>query len=76
MTETALAAGDLITAIPSLWQSLQIPLAIIAICVGGVAGAVVAVEEVVCVGHAENQRTAPHHRPCVLFGLDCALSLL
>ena len=34
MTETALAAGDLITAIPSLWQSLQIPLAIIAICVG------------------------------------------
>lgn len=39
MTETALAAGDLITAIPSLWQSLQIPLAIIAICVGGVAGA-------------------------------------
>lgn len=39
MTETALAAGDLITAIPSLWQALQIPLAIIAICVGGVAGA-------------------------------------
>lgn len=39
MTETALAAGDLITAIPSLWNALQIPLAIIAICVGGVAGA-------------------------------------
>ncbi|ULE31179.1 hypothetical protein [Mycobacterium sp. IDR2000157661] len=39
MTETALAAGDLITAIPSLWQALQVPLAIIAICVGGVAGA-------------------------------------
>lgn len=36
---TVLAAGDLITAIPSLWQSLQVPLAIIAICVGSIAGA-------------------------------------
>ena len=39
MTETTLAAGDLLTAIPSLWESAQIPLAIIAIFVGGVAGA-------------------------------------
>ncbi|MBI3215324.1 hypothetical protein [Mycobacterium neglectum] len=39
MIETTLAAGDLFTAIPSLWESAQIPLAIIAIAVGGVAGA-------------------------------------
>ena len=30
MTQTTLAAGDLLTAIPSLWESAQIPLAIIA----------------------------------------------
>lgn len=39
MVETTLAAGDLLTAIPSLWDSARIPLAIIAIAVGGAAGA-------------------------------------
>lgn len=39
MIETTLAAGDLLTAIPSLWEAARIPLAIIAIAVGGVAGA-------------------------------------
>lgn len=39
MVETYLAAGDLLTAIPSLWQAAQVPLAIIAIFVGAIAGA-------------------------------------
>lgn len=39
MIETTLAVGDLITAIPSFWESARIPLAITAIMVGGVSGA-------------------------------------
>ena len=39
MIETTLAAGDLLTAIPGLWDAARIPLAIIAIAVGGVSGA-------------------------------------
>mgnify|MGYP003503003422 FL=1 len=39
MIETTLAAGDLLTAIPRLWDAARIPLAIIAIAVGGVSGA-------------------------------------
>ena len=39
MIETTRAAGDLLTAIPGLWDAARIPLAIIAIAVGGVSGA-------------------------------------
>lgn len=38
MTETTVAAGDLFTAIPSLWSNAQMPLAILAIAVGAVVG--------------------------------------
>ncbi len=38
MIETTLAAGDFITAIPTLWESIRVPLAIVAIAVGGAAG--------------------------------------
>ena len=41
MIETTLAAGDLITAIPSLWESLKVPLSIVVIIAGigaGIAG--------------------------------------
>ena len=40
MIETALAAGDVFTAIPSLWEAARIPLSIVIIAVGAVAGAV------------------------------------
>ncbi|MCH9736842.1 MAG: hypothetical protein K0U78_20200 [Actinomycetia bacterium] len=36
MTETTVAVGDLFTAVPSLWQEAQLPLAMIAIAVGAV----------------------------------------
>lgn len=39
MLTTTVAAGDLLTGIPSLWESAKVPLAIIAIAVGGGAGA-------------------------------------
>ncbi len=41
MIETTLAAGDLITAIPTLWESLKVPLSIVVIIAGigaGIAG--------------------------------------
>jgi hypothetical protein len=40
MVETTLAVGDLITALPSMWESLRVPLAIVALIVGGGSGAV------------------------------------
>jgi hypothetical protein len=39
MVETTLAVGDLITGIPALYESLRVPLAVIALIVGGGAGA-------------------------------------
>jgi hypothetical protein len=41
MIETTLAAGDLITAIPTLWESVKVPLSIVVIIAGigaGIAG--------------------------------------
>ncbi|HUO37835.1 MAG TPA: hypothetical protein VMU34_08340 [Mycobacterium sp.] len=35
MVETFVAAGDLVTAIPSMWNDLRVPLAIVAIFIGG-----------------------------------------
>lgn len=43
MIENTLAAADLITAIPSLWESLKVPLSIIVI-VAGVVMAIVAMK--------------------------------
>lgn len=40
MIETTLAAADLVTAIPALWEDLKVPLAILVIA-AGVAGAIV-----------------------------------
>lgn len=34
MIETTLAAGDLVTAIPTLWESVKVPLAIVLIIAG------------------------------------------
>jgi lipopolysaccharide export LptBFGC system permease protein LptF len=39
MVVSTLAVGDLITAIPALYESLRVPLAVIALIVGAVAGA-------------------------------------
>lgn len=39
MVESTLAVGDLITGIPALYESLRTPLAVIALIVGGGAGA-------------------------------------
>jgi hypothetical protein len=38
MVETTLAVGDLITAIPSLYYQLQMPVAVITLLVGATAG--------------------------------------
>ena len=39
MVETYVAVGDLITGLPALYESLKVPLAVIALIVGGGAGA-------------------------------------
>jgi sulfopyruvate decarboxylase TPP-binding subunit len=39
MTESTLALGDLITAIPTLYYQLQLPLAVIMLIVGAASGA-------------------------------------
>ena len=39
MVETYVAVGDLINGIPVLYESLKIPIAVICLIVGGVAGA-------------------------------------
>jgi hypothetical protein len=39
MVETVVAAGDLFTAIPQLWESAKIPLSIVVIVCGVAAGA-------------------------------------
>jgi hypothetical protein len=39
MVETTLAVGDLVTAIPNLYNSLKVPLAIVSLIVGAGAGA-------------------------------------
>lgn len=42
MVETTLAAADLITAIPSLWESLKVPLSILVI-IGGVVACIISI---------------------------------
>lgn len=39
MIVTTLAAGDLVTAIPSMWNDLRVPLAIVAVMVGAILAA-------------------------------------